>query len=619
MFPNSYVTLNICIMKSFYILLTFLVASASLFAQIATDPKITKELTDWDPVRGQWLAESMQAVASNQVVPDRTFPEQFTPSEMFSQVPVDRQQIIRDRIQENQQNAAPTEQQNWDRMNRFVNRPSCNLTMGRTYGDPHIKTFDGKTFSFQTVGEFVLAKSTDGNLEVQARQKPQSDEISLNTATAMNVSGDKVSIYAMDAPDGNSATPLRINGQTIFLKDEMYYLPRGGTVEDKGNNYIITWPTGEKVEAKMSTSGRMKFINISVHVYPCSSLYMGVLGNANGNPNDDFGDRGGMLASSTIFDPMGTNSRNNPNLEKEHLAYISKDFARYHRVTNQTSLFDYGFGQSTWSFTDESFPRVYLTLADLSNNDRNNAQRRCEQQGISREDMAGCIFDVGHANIAPTPRPVLDDRTAGGRPLPPVDGRTPNVNRTTATIGTREMVDSNPPSNPTPKDPSGTATSVREQGNNAPAPTPQPIVISNGKDAGVSKESTSKENTEVISKPVSKPVSAPILKPVETEKPQPAKPVVVPVTKKPDVETRPVEPQSKPAPAQRPASAPESKPSKPLFGGNSSERNSSSRDAAKPSSTPVTAPSAPARESSSKTVSTPSRGSTSIGGVKSPR
>jgi len=416
-------------MKNIYTFVIALFACSFLFSQELRDARITEELTNWDPVRGAWLAESMEAIATDKPIPNRNFPEEFTPAEMYSKIPVDRQRVIQDRINDNSQNAPEVHRPSWNRLNGFVSRSNCSLTQARSYGDPHITSFDGKSFSFQTVGEFVMARSSDGLMEVQARQKPESDRVSLNTAVAMNVHGDRVAIYASDFPDGNSATPVRVSGQPVYVNNGIYFLPRGGTIENNGKTYTITWPTGEKVQAKISRSGRMDFMNLSVHVFPCSALYNGILGNANGNPNDDFGDRGNSMASSTIFDPIDDRTFNdaNTNMERQYLSFLANDFARGFRVTNISSLFDYGFGQSTWTFTDESFPRVHLTLADLSQNDRNNARRVCEQQGISREDMAACIFDVGHANIQPTPRPLIADRTVD-RPLHPVDGRTPNVN-----------------------------------------------------------------------------------------------------------------------------------------------------------------------------------------------
>lgn len=554
-------------MKNIYILLASVLSTTALFAQISTDSKIREELVSWDPIRGAWLAESMQAVATDQPVPERRFPEEFTPAEMYSTVPVERQKIIQGRITENRNNAPEAQRETWTRMDQFARNRSCNLTMGRTYGDPHISSFDGKKFSFQTVGEFVMAKSNDGFFEVQARQKPQSDEISLNTAIAMNVHGDRVAIYASDYPDAVNGTPLRVDGRPIFIQNEVYYLPHGGTVQNSGKSYIVTWPTGEKVEAKMSNSGRMSFLNMSVNVYPCSATYNGVLGNANGNPNDDFGERGTQMASSTIFDPFGSNdfSRDNANMEKQYLAFIAKDFARMYRVTQLTSLFDYGFGQSTWTFTDESFPRVHLTLADLSENDRNNARKRCEQQGVSREDMNGCIFDVGHANIEPTPRPVIVDRTAG-REIKPVDGRTPNVNkpemegRSSSPVN---VIDKKPVSSdplPISKNPADVKNNTKENVHVEPVniekapPSSQPVVKEVEKTpAPVSKPTptTEKHPTPISTpKPKPKPIPVPVKNPEPISSP---KPIPVPVVKPTPTST----PTPKPTPS-------------PKIGGNSS-------------------------------------------------
>ena len=60
---------------------------------------IEKELVDWDPVRGEWLSNSMVAIAHNEATPDRNFPENITPYQMMTQVPQD----IRERIQSNVQ------------------------------------------------------------------------------------------------------------------------------------------------------------------------------------------------------------------------------------------------------------------------------------------------------------------------------------------------------------------------------------------------------------------------------------------------------------------------------------------------------------------------------------
>lgn len=439
------------------LLFSFLIATAGIYAQDDNYSRVKAELVEWDAVRGEWLAESFNAMADNRPIPDRTFPEDLTPSEMYSLVPSERQTRIREiinqpgRTDNPRENTTPrtgqtgtrnvpvgettpsnTTANRGNRYNYYVTRPGCNLTMGRSYGDPHIRTFDGKSYSFQTVGEYVLSSSPDRSFEVQARQKPQTNQVSLNTAVAMNVYGDRVGIYASDLPDGQNGTPVRVNGRPVYLNNETFYLPHGGTVQHTGKEYIVTWPTGEKVQAKLSTTSGMRFMNLSVYVYECNGDYFGLMGNANGRSDDDFsgGNSRANLASSTIFEPFGSRDfeRTTSAMEREHLAFLAKDFGGQFLVNDQTSLFDYSFGQSSWTFYDPSFPRTHLTLGDLSQSDRERARRECERQGILADEMSGCVMDLAHANIQPTPRSGTPNRTAD-RTLGRVTERTPNVNR----------------------------------------------------------------------------------------------------------------------------------------------------------------------------------------------
>lgn len=435
------------------LLFSFLLATGSLFAQDENQSRIKAELVEWDAVRGEWLAESFNAMANNQPIPDRTFPEDLTPAEMYSLVPAERQDRIREisnqsRTNNPHENTNQTTNQSGrvpvgettgnrpnntgDQYNYYVTRPGCPLTTGRSYGDPHIRTFDGKTYSFQTVGEYVLSSSPDRRFEVQARQKPQTNQVSLNTAVAMNVYGDRVGIYASDSPDGQAGSSVRVNGRPVYMNNETFYLPHGGTIQHSGKEYVVTWPTGEKVQARMSSTSGMRFMNISVYVYQCNGDYFGLMGNANGRSDDDFAgsNNRGNFASSTIFEPFGSRDfgRNTSAMEREHLAFLARDFGSQFLVNDQTSLFDYGFGQSSWTFYDPSFPRTHITLGDLSQADRDRARRECERQGILADEMAGCVMDLAHANIPPTPRANNPNRT-DGRVLNPVSERRPNTNR----------------------------------------------------------------------------------------------------------------------------------------------------------------------------------------------
>ena len=48
-----------------------------------------------------------------------------------------------------------------------INPFACELIC--FYGDPHERTADGLEIDFQAAGEFVVARSADGSVELQAR------------------------------------------------------------------------------------------------------------------------------------------------------------------------------------------------------------------------------------------------------------------------------------------------------------------------------------------------------------------------------------------------------------------------------------------------------------------
>jgi hypothetical protein len=422
---------NFSVMKK-WLLLVFLgmifpMNLTQIIAQESFDDsfqEIDKELREWDPVRGKWLSASIKANTNGEAIPDRTFPEDLTPSEMLALVPDQRIDKLKGIARTNETSTRDLiQQKKWNNVNRYLNTPRCSPVMARSYGDPHLKSFDGASFSFQTVGEFTLVKGNDHDFEVQARQAARQSDFSLNTAVAVNAGGDRVAVYGNDRPDGRQSG-IYVNGSAIDIRSETYFLPRGGTLRQSGKNVEVTAPTGEKVSLDSRRSGGMTFYNVAVQVYPCSEYnYDGLFGDVNGNRNDDFNRRSstGTIASTFGTDVMGGN------LEKERLAFIARDLGDHWRVTNETSLFDYGFGENTMTYTDHSFPRVHRTVNDIPANRRNDARRRCEERGINGADLNACIYDNAFLAIEPIGRPVMTDRTRNvvlGR----VDREVRNVN-----------------------------------------------------------------------------------------------------------------------------------------------------------------------------------------------
>ena len=506
---------------------------------------VRKELTTWDPIRGEWLASSLEAISKNQPIPDRTFPEDFTPAEMLRIVPEGNRNRINEAVNYYGRIARDTaNQREWGRVNNVLSQQNCRPVNGRTYGDPHLVSFDGASYSFQTVGEFVLAKSSNSNFEIQARQKARSDDFSLNTAVAMNVGGDRVSIYAEDYPDNFRNTPVRLNGSPIVVpQNSTYYLPNGGTIRSKGDDYQVNWPTGESVSVDIRSSGS-PFLNLTVSVYPCLGNYSGLLGNANGRQNDDFDTGCGRAPAYMAFSSFGNSQMQQGSdiAEKEYLAFLAKDFARQFRITPMTSLFDYGFGQSTYAFTDESFPRVHRTLNDLPVAQRDAARKTCEGRGVTQDEMGGCIYDQAYLQIPPNPRPVVKDPTNDYVPRQ-LDRPVPNVNQ------------------PSPAQPSETLENRPIKGKG----TIHPDVLNKPEETSPKKGIGTKplQTKPVESKEVENPDTPVQTKPsVDTPKPVEVKPTPKPVEIKPT--PKPIEVKPIPKPVEvKPAPKPVQTPPKP--------------------------------------------------------
>jgi len=399
---------------------------------------IEKQLINWDSIRGTWLVDCAKALDEGHAIPERTFPEDFTPYEMMTMVPLE----YRKRIQElSFQNSAS------NKIDQIIaslaNVVECAAIQGRSYGDPHVVTFDKTGYSFQTVGEFVLVNSP-GKLEIQVRQKPQSQDFSLNTAVAIQLYGDRICYYAQDIPDG-SKLPIWLNGSPIQMEGRTYYLPHGGSLRLVGRNYILAGPMGERIIMDVR-SGQSAFINVTVEIPRCQHhAIIGLLGNGNGNAMDEFQNnrqnnaeawRGFVAMNAPEFASISEE------MEQRYQNQLIKDFAEGYRVKPDSTLFDYRPGLNTAFYTDRSFPRVIRTFSSIPNANRTEASKRCRQMGVADAELNGCIFDAYYLNLAPNPVPNPPVATEG---VIMDKVRHPIVNNNTI------FSDKTPPINPAPK------------------------------------------------------------------------------------------------------------------------------------------------------------------------
>jgi hypothetical protein len=290
------------------------------------------------------------------------------------------------------------------------NSEECKLKQGRSHNDPHLATFDGFRYDLQTLGEFILTKSNDGTFEVQTRQAPYASSLSINSAIAMKVGSDRVALYAREFPDADTSTPLRVNGKPTTIQGDKLALSGGGEILKQGSTYVISSSRGEKVLVSPSGAGNTAFFNISPFVYNRSGTYSGLLGNVNGNPNDDLQVRGGnniLEARSTYGDVNKVLNQVGLRLpgaldraEKVYFDQLYKEFANSWRVKQEESLFDYPAGKTTNSYVNPGFPDKYLTLNMLSADQIQKAQNACTEQKVTEDLMEGCIFDVGFSGFS---------------------------------------------------------------------------------------------------------------------------------------------------------------------------------------------------------------------------
>ena len=275
---------------------------------------------------------------------------------------------------------------------------------GRSYGDPHINTYDGLHYSFQMVGEFILTKTQTGGLEVQARQKPVAslNNVSLNSAVAMRVCGHRVAIYAQDIPDGG-ATVVWLDGVPTNVSD-VTALPGGGEVQKiSDHEYAVIWPSGDQVITHFITIGNERFLNIMPTLNrDHAGTLIGLLGNFNNNSSDDLMSRDGSVIPPESSYSLATNALGRVlpaaipvrEVEDAYFDNLYRQFGDSWRISQAESLFDYGFNQSTETFTDRGFPREFVTLNAVAPAQIEAALNTCRDAGVEEALMDGCVFDV---------------------------------------------------------------------------------------------------------------------------------------------------------------------------------------------------------------------------------
>ncbi len=251
---------------------------------------------------------------------------------------------------------------------------------GQTTADPHLTTFDGRRFDFQAAGEFVVTRDTAAAdpataLQIQVREQPWpgSRQISVNTAMAANVAGDRVEVLV-----DNGQMKVLVNSANHPLSSGK--LPKGGdlvyTPRNAGPFLTIDWPDQSYALVTLYNH-TLTLIVVPAPVH--SGHLTGLLGNADGDPANDL-----HLASGAATGP--------PTYSDLYPA-----FADSLRVAQQNSLFTYEPGTSTQTYTDRTFP----DRNPVPSSRRAWAEAVCVQYGITDPvTLADCVVDLANTGSA---------------------------------------------------------------------------------------------------------------------------------------------------------------------------------------------------------------------------
>ena len=181
---------------------------------------------------------------------------------------------------------------------------TCTGISGSSTGEPHIATLDGLYYDFQAAGDFLL--TTNGpSFIVQTRQKwtPNRPNVAFNKAVAMQMGKTRVAVFL-------DPTRLVVDGRRVALADgKTLSLPDNVEVARNANVYVIERSSGETVRVVVVDNAWVNilggnFMDVSVTLnYTASSAMRGLLGNGNGNVQDDIATRDGtVLAQPVSFD-----------------------------------------------------------------------------------------------------------------------------------------------------------------------------------------------------------------------------------------------------------------------------------------------------------------------------
>ncbi|XP_072000224.1 uncharacterized protein [Engystomops pustulosus] len=250
--------------------------------------------------------------------------------------------------------------------------------LGFFYGDPHINTLDGVPYTFNGLGEFILA-------DVKDEKSTTVFTLQGRTALSMNGSSNATNFVGLAAVtstgdqvqwslQNDNETVISYNGTNIPLSDNLTYVEHvafGKTSTGEANVYF-------DMGISISSSVNFGILSFVLTLEPkFQNRTTGLLGVYNGNPNDDFLSADGY-----------TLTYNESTKLKDSQIF---SFGMTWKTTPENSIFHYNStnGESWYAYNNNSFiPLFYDELITSSNPDI------IQKANITCKGNENCLFDI---------------------------------------------------------------------------------------------------------------------------------------------------------------------------------------------------------------------------------
>lgn len=178
-------------------------------------------------------------------------------------------------------------------------------TPAQAAGDPHLTTLDRKDYTFNGIGDFVLLKDVNSSMVVQVRAVQTRDTAGiLQNATVFSAlalkteTSDKIEIYKTS--DG--ATDILVNSEIVEIVDATsnfngVKLERSVGDDESVVNFLIVFEN-EDLSVSVDVSADLLNVLVMISGERYKGQIRGLLGNFNGDDNDDFITRHNLVLPS---------------------------------------------------------------------------------------------------------------------------------------------------------------------------------------------------------------------------------------------------------------------------------------------------------------------------------